>query len=141
MKYLVLILLLVGFTAFGAGETALTVQTVSETEAAIGYESVDVTNANSAANPNGDLFLLLFNEHGADSATVTITAQNTTKTVPGYGVMTKADKVVTLTTLQRKVVGPFRKASWNNSSGLVIITTTGTASGSVDIAAMRVPGE
>ena len=140
MKYLVLFLMTLSLNLFAA-ETAFTVTSLSETVAAISYESVDTTNGNSASNPNGDLFLLLYNASGADAATVTITAQSTTKTVAGWGTLAKSDNVITMALGTRKMVGPFRKTAWNDSSGNVIITTTGDASGSVDVAALRVPAE
>lgn len=140
MNYLKLFLLSLCFSVVAtAAETAVTVTTLSETAAAIPYESVDTTNGNSAANLNGDVFFLLYNADAADSAVVTFTAQQTSKTVAGYGTLTKANLAVTLTALQRQMVGPFRSRAWNNSSGNIIFNVTGDASGDVDVAALRVP--
>lgn len=119
-------------------ETALTVGSVSETELDVTtLENADTSNNNSAANLNGDVMLLLDNP-GASTATVTVTAQTTSKNVSGYGPMTKADKVVTLTTGQTKLVGPFPAKTWNDGNGNLIITAGGAGAADVDLKAFRI---
>lgn len=123
-----------------AAETALTVTEITETSAAIPYENVDATNGNSAANRNGDVFFLIYNA-GADTNVVTITAQNTSKDVAGWGTLTKSDNTVSLTAGQRKMVGPFRSRPWNDSSGNIILSYSGDSSSDIDIAALRIAGK
>jgi len=119
-------------------ETNLAVTTISETSAEFAELTNDTTNGNKMANPNGDLFVVLYNS-GADTNTATFTAQRTSKDVPGYGTMTKANNTVSLTTGQRKIVGPFRSSAWNDSSGYVILNYSGTSSNAIKVSPLRVP--
>lgn len=121
-----------------AVETALTVTRLTETSVLLPYENSDDVNGNSASNRTGDVFLAISLPSGAaGTATVTITAQNTSKEVVGYGVLTKADNVISMGLGEEKVVGPFPPRSWNDSSGNLIISYTGTGAADVDIAALR----
>lgn len=120
-----------------AAPTALTVQEVSETSATVSPTTADTTNLNSIANPTGDIFLIATNSHASSSATVTVGANGATFEFPGYGSVTKASNTITLAAQETEIVGPFQTRTWNNSSGLVIVTTTGTASGSVQLKAFR----
>lgn len=120
-----------------AAPTALTVQEVSETAAAMSTTTADTTNLNSISNPSGDVFLVATNSHASSSATVTVGANGSTFEFPGYGSVTKASNTITLAAQETQIVGPFQTRTWNNSSGLVIVTTTGTASGSVQLKALR----
>jgi len=122
-----------------AAETALTVTDVSETSAAVPFTDADQANGNKAINRNGDIFFILKNSHVSDSATVTVTAQKTSKVIPGFGTMTKANNTVSLAAGAEKIVGPFRATAWNDASGYVILSFSGDASASVTVAAMRVP--
>jgi hypothetical protein len=118
------------------GQTALTVVQVSETATLLADNSADTGSGNRIANPNGDVVLVLRNTHGSNASTVTITAQGASVSVPGYGPMAKANLAVSLAAGEIKHVGPFPKRAWNNSSGQIVITTTGT--GTVKISPVRV---
>lgn len=139
MKSLYLLLIVFIFCGNLLAETALTVNNVSETAQALPFESGDEPNGNSAANHNGDVFFILRNDDGSNSGVVTFTAQQTSKSVSGYGPLTKDDLAVTLTAGQQQIVGPFPARAWNNSSGLVILAFSGTASASISVATMRIP--
>jgi hypothetical protein len=116
-------------------KTAISVQKISETAAAKTYSDADDSNGNKIANPNGDVFLHLKNP-GENSATVTIAAQGTSHDVPGYGPMTKADLSISLAASEEKFVGPFSKSAWNDSSGDINVTYSGTGASDVDVAAL-----
>lgn len=121
-----------------AVETALTVTRLSETAVLFPYQNADSANGNSIQNRTGDVFLAVkVPSGGAGSATVTIVAQNTTNTVPGWGPLTKANLAVALTVGQEKLVGPFPARAWNNSAGNMIVTYSGAGAADVDIAALR----
>jgi hypothetical protein len=119
-------------------ETALTVTRLNETAILIPHENADDVNGNSVSNRTGDVFLsLLLPTGSAGSATVTVTAQTTSTDVVGYGVLTKADNVVSLNVGEQKVVGPFPPKSWNDGNGNLILSFTGTGAADVDVASMR----
>lgn len=123
-----------------AGETALTVRTVdqdNEYDFQGNLENADTGNNNSAANPNGDLMLFCYNNGATGEATVTITAQTTSYSKSGEGTLTKSDKVVTLSTGEFDVVGPFAKSPWNDANDNIIITAGGTGAADVDYVAFR----
>ena len=122
-----------------AVETSLTITNVNEVSPLLmPFENADNVNGNSLSNRTADIFLVLFLPSGAaGSAVVTLTAQNTSTEVPGFGVMTKADLVVSLNVGEEKLVGPFPTRSWNNSSGNVILSYSGTGASDVDVAALR----
>jgi len=121
-------------------ETALTVNESSETELDYGanLEDADTVNNNSAANVNGDLMLLMENP-GASSATVTITAQNSPKSIQGHGPLTKADKVVSLAAGEEKMIGPLNAAMWNDGNNNIILTAGGAGAADVNYYAFRGP--
>lgn len=119
-------------------ETAITVVSVTETPLDLTtLDDADETNGNKLANPNGDTFVLLENQSGTDAATVTFTAQETSKDVGGYGPLTKSDLAVALALGEMKIVGPFPKRAWNDLSGDIIFAITGTGASSVKVKAMK----
>lgn len=136
-RFLIALILVLPILALAA-PTTLTVVQVSETAAAIADNAADTANGNRVSNPNGDVFFILRNTSGSDSATVTFTAQTTSKQVPGFGPMTKSNLAVSLAANAIKHVGPFPKAAWNDSSNYIQLATTGTASSSVKITPLRV---
>jgi hypothetical protein len=138
MKALVgLLALLLSVPAF-AVQTALTAQTISETAYTQALTTADPTNGNSVVNPNGDLFFV-FNLSSAapGTATATINSPNASYSIPGYGSLTKTSIAVSLALGDTKIIGPFQTRPWNNSSGLLILSFTGTGSGSVALKALK----
>lgn len=137
MKFLALILVLLSIPAW-AVPTALTVQEISETAFTEVFTDADQANTNSVSNPNGDVFLMLQNPTGSPgTGVVTISAGTATVEIPGFGPLTKSDLAVSLTAGEVKIVGPLQSRAWNNSSGLIILTTTGAGSASVAMKALR----
>lgn len=119
-------------------ETAIAVKSISETETDLTARiDADETNGNKVTNPNGDVFLILLNSSATDAATVTVTAQETSKDIEGYGPMTKVDLVVDLALGEEKMVGPFPQRAWNDSSDDIILAITGTAAADVKIDALK----
>lgn len=109
-------------------ETAITPQQAARGGTALTYANADTSNGNKIAN-NGKTWIRLFNNGATGSATVTIT---TPGSVDGNAV---ADLPVTLSVGQEKTVPPLEPSIYNNASGDVILTTTGTGAADVDIQA------
>lgn len=125
-------------TSFGV-ETAITIQTTSETKitptASTG--AADESNGFSVANLNCDVMLLVDNTTAA-TATVTVTAQDVSVTVPGFGPLSKSNATVALSgAVERHIIGPFPCETFNNSSGAIVGTITGTNAANVAISPFR----
>jgi len=116
-------------------QTALTIQSISETALEATYANADTENGNKVINPGGDL-ILHFKNPGASAAVVTVTAQKTSKNVPGLGPLTKASITCNLAAGEDCFVGPLNTEFWN-LGGSVFMTFSGVGSGDVDIAALR----
>ncbi|MCW2242260.1 hypothetical protein [Azospirillum canadense] len=115
----------------------LSVQSISEVGAALTYAAAA---AGGDAFPNADdrTFLHVKNG-GGSSVTVTITAQTTTATVPGLGVMTKANRTVAIPAGDDRLIGPFPQKAFNNSSNQVAVGYSAVTS--VSVAVVRVPAQ
>lgn len=72
---------------------------------------------------------------GGSDITVTVTSQQTTTRAPGFGQVSKASQVVTVTAGEDRLIGPFPDAAYNNSSGNVALTYSAVTS--VTIAALK----
>lgn len=136
MKFIIVALFMFVSTVVFAAPTTLTVQELSETEYTQSLTTVDTTNGNRVLNPNGDIFFILSNP-GGSSASVVFDAASSSVEVPGYGPLTKADLTVSLGATTTKLVGPFAKRAWNDSSGYVQLTFTGAGSNSVAVKALK----
>ncbi len=100
----------------------------------------------AAAASGGDVFandgktlLLVLNVHASLARTTTVTAQDTTATVPGFGACTKADAVQSVETATLDVLGPFPITAFNNASAQAVVTYSDSAD-SLTVAALRVSG-
>lgn len=136
MKFIIVALFMLVSSVVFAAPTTLTVQELSETEYTQSLTTVDTTNGNRVLNPNGDIFFILSNP-GGSSASVVFDAASSSVEVPGYGPLTKADLTVSLGATTTKLVGPFAKRAWNDSSGYVQLTFTGAGSNSVAVKALK----
>lgn len=135
MKNLFCLFLL--FLTLGAqAETLFSVGDISETSQTLTFSDVDEASGNYVPNPGRNVFCIFENTDGSNAATVTITAQQTSKNVPGYGTLTKADITVSLAASETEIVGPFQSA-YVNSSNQTVWATTGTAAASVQAACFR----
>lgn len=138
-RYVVLALaLLVSLPALAVPTTLSTVN-VSEAAAALADNAADTANGNRIKNPSCDLVLVVRNTDAADSATVTVAAQGTSINIPGYGTMTKSNLAISLAAGAVKHVGPFACRTWNDSSGYVQLTYSGTGAAAVKVTPLRVP--
>lgn len=138
MKTLIIFSILFVAVLANAVETAITVQTVSETAVTptASTGAADESNGFSVANLSCDVMLLVDNTTAA-TATVTITKQNS-PIVPGFGPITKSNVTVSLSAaVERKIVGPFPCQAFNNSSGSIVGTITGTNAANVAISPFR----
>lgn len=109
-------------------------QTIDEDGVTVIYANAG-GSGDVVTNTDGKTFLHLKNP-GASTATVTITAQNTSKEVAGWGTLTKSDVVITLTTGTEQFAGPFAIDAFNNSSGQIALTYGGAGAADVDVAAL-----
>lgn len=118
--------------------TALTVQELDDAEVTPTANNADNSEGNSIPNPNGDVCLRFENKDGANSATATIAAQETSREVPGRGTFTKANVAIALDAGE---VGYFytNGVAYNDSSDNVQVTYTGDGAASVDVEVFRVP--
>lgn len=113
----------------------LTIQDTSEAGAALTY---------AAASSGGDDFVnssdriaLHVKNGSASSINVTIAAQTTSATVPGLGIVTKANQVVAVAAGADRIIGPFPPKAFNSSTSKVSISYSATTT--VTVAAFRVP--
>lgn len=103
----------------------LTVQTMTEAGAEISF---------SAAAAGGDQFtnssqsFLVVKNDDVSSVTVTVTAQNTSKTVANWGDLTKNDITRAVSAGAVAYIGPFPASAFTDSSGFVQITYSGVTS-------------
>ncbi len=84
-------------------------------------------------NLQGDVFVHVKN--GATAATVTVTAQDTSEDVPGFGNMTKGNLVVSVPATEDRFIGPFPRQAFNDANGKVQLTYDDVTN--VTIAALR----
>lgn len=136
MKFLIVALFMLVSSVVLAAPTTLTVQELSETAYTQSLSSADTANGNRVLNPNGDVFFILSNP-GGSTADVIFDAASSSVEVPGYGPLTKSDLTVSLGATTTKLVGPFAKRAWNDSSGYVQLTFSGAGSNAVTLKALK----
>lgn len=117
-------------------ETALVPITLTETAQDF-FTDADQANGNKITNPSGVMTIVARNASASDAATVTITAQNTSFEVSGYGTLTKANLVITLALGETKTVILKGTVPWNDSSGDIILAIGGVAAADVSLAALK----
>lgn len=89
----------------------------------------------SFANPTDErTFFYIANGAGSD-ITVTFNAVPTSAAIPGYGDLAISDRAVVVTAGERRMIGPFPAAKFNNSSGAVDVSYSSATS--VTVAAIR----
>jgi hypothetical protein len=116
----------------------LSIQTV--VEAGITPSFAAVAAGGDVATNTGREMIYLVNSSGSNSYTVTVTAQNASATKPGFGTMTKSNAAVSVGTSARKMIGPFPVGAFNNTTGQIAITYTGSAPATdLTIAVVRIP--
>jgi hypothetical protein len=111
----------------------LTIQDVVEGGLNASYASA-ASGGDALLNLDGEVFLHVKNGD-ASSHTVTITAQDGSQEVPGFGTMTKANLQVSVPASGDRFIGPFPRAAFNDANGKVQITYDAVTN--VTIAALR----
>lgn len=114
----------------------LEVQDLSEAGLEPEYDSADVAGDVFADDGTQRTFLHVKNG-GGDPITVTVTAQETERPVPGMGIMTKADLEVEVPAGEERMIGPFAPDAFKTASGTVEVEYSAVTS--VTVAAIRVP--
>ena len=111
----------------------LTIQDVVEGGLQVAYEPADAAG-DAVLNVDGDVFLHVLN---ADTGqiVVTVTAQDASEEVPGFGTMTKVDAQVTVTAGEERFIGPFPKRAFNDANNRIRIAYSAVTN--VSIAALR----
>lgn len=85
-------------------------------------------------NLNGDVFVAVKNGDVAVKQ-VTITAQDASETVAGFGALTKAHAIVSVPAGEERWIGPFPRKAFNDAAQKVQITYDAVTS--VTVAAVR----
>lgn len=111
----------------------LTIQDIVEAGLAASYDPA-AAGGDAVLNLSGDVFLHVKNGD-VSSHTVTVTAQDSSEEVPGFGAMTKANLAVAVPASGERFIGPFPRQAFNDAGGDVQITYDDVTS--VTIAALR----
>ena len=98
----------------------------------------------AAASAGGDAFentggnvMVHVKNGGASSRTVTVTAQQTSSSVRGFGTMTKANVAVAIPAGEDRFIGPFPRSAFNDAAGKVQLTYSSQTD--LTLAALRLP--
>lgn len=110
----------------------LAIQEVTEGGLTASYTPA-AAGGDSALNIGGDVILHVKN---GGAVAVTVTAQRTSKQIGGFGVLTKANILVSVPAGAERFIGPFPTRAFNDSTGRVRITYDQVVS--VTVAALRV---
>lgn len=111
----------------------LTIQDVVEAGLQVAYAAADPAG-DAVLNVDGDVFLHVLNAD-AGQIVVTVTAQDASEEVPGFGAMTKADAQVTVTAGEERFIGPFPKRAFNDGTNRIQIAYSSVTN--VSVAALR----
>lgn len=86
-------------------------------------------------NPTDERTFFYIANGGGGDITVTFNAQPTSLPVPGFGDLAISDRAVVVTAGQRRMIGPFPAAKFNNAAGSVEVSYSSATS--VTVAAIR----
>lgn len=101
--------------------------------------NADNASGDTVVNPDGTILRFTNNNGGGSSATVTITAQKTSKDINGQGKFTRSNIALTLADGAVRMVGPLLPEVWNNASGQIVIAYGGAAAADVDVEVYSIP--
>lgn len=101
------------------------------------FVDVDETNGNSVLNSAGDVILIFQNTSGASAAVANVVVQNSSVSVPGYGVVSQATVTCSLAASEECVVGPFNPIFYNDGNSRLQITASGAGSASLNVSAIK----
>lgn len=111
----------------------LAVQAITEAGVVPSYAAAGA-GGDEFANESGDVLLHVKNG-GGGPITVTVTAQATSRVLPGFGTVSKAAGGGSIGAGAEKMFGPFPPAAFNQANGRVAVGYTDVAS--VTVAAFR----
>jgi len=111
----------------------LTIQDVVEGGLAATYAAASA-GGDAVLNLAGDVFLHVRNGDAAQH-TVTVTVQETSHEVAGFGAMSKANLQVAIPAGAEAFIGPFPRAAFNDANGNVQISYDGVTN--VTVAALK----
>jgi len=118
--------------------TAITPVVPTETVNTTGFITSDGINGNSVKNPAGDIILIFRNDTAASAAVATVTVQSATRTIPGFGSVTKSNITCTLAAGGTScTVGPFPPQFWNDGNSNLQLSYTGDGSSNVEVLALK----
>lgn len=112
----------------------LTRQDITEAGLEASYASA-ASGGDQVAN-DGRTVLHVKNAGGA-ARTVTVTAQDSSESVPGFGTMTRADIAVAVPDAGDRFIGPLPLEAFNDAAGNIQISYSAVTG--VTIAALRLP--
>ena len=112
----------------------LTAQSVVEAGLEASYDAA-AAGGDAFVN-DGNKIIHVLNGSGGD-LTLTVTAQKTTATKPGFGSLTKSNVAVVITAAEERFIGPFPTSAFNDGNGLAQITYSGVTD--LTIAILDVP--
>ena len=135
VAFLALILAL----ALPAQAATLSRQTISDSATGLEATYANAGGAGDVVTNTDGKTLLHVKNPGASSATVTVTAQVSSTTKPGFGTVSRANIVASLAAGEEAFLGPFPTSAFNNASGQISITYGGAGATDVDIAALKLP--
>lgn len=112
--------------------TTLDVEDVAEAGLDATYNAADAGGDDFQNDSSGRIFVHAKNDD-ASSHTVTVSAEESTLTVPGYGEVSKADVAVSIPAGEDRFIGPFPRFAFGNMPAITYDDVT-----SVSIAVLRV---
>lgn len=113
----------------------LTVQDIARTGLNVSMSNADAAGDTFHQTPDGNVFIQVENGAAA-SRTVTVTAENTSKSVPGWGDLTASDVSVAIPAGESRLIGPFPQGPYTADPTITYDDET-----SVTVAAIRLPKE
>jgi hypothetical protein len=112
----------------------IAIQTPSESGTTVTYAAC--TGGGDTAANNGKMLLHVKNGSGAP-ITVTVTKSSSASVIdPQYGLLTKADSIVSVGAGAEKFIGPFATGAFNSTSGTIAVTYSGVTT--LTIAAIQI---
>lgn len=118
----------------------LSIQEISESPLEPTMSTADTSNGDKFKNYEENVFILVENTDDTNAAVVTVTAQDTSENIPGFGSMSKSSITVNLATGEKNLVGPFPRKAFNDSSEDVSLAYSGDGASSVKVAVLKAHG-
>lgn len=110
----------------------LSVQDITESGLAATYDSAD-SGGDDFQNDSSERIFLHVKNGDTSSHTVTVSAEDSSLDVPGYGPVTKSDVSVSVSASGEKFIGPFPRFAFGNTPAITYDAVT-----SVTLAVLKV---